>query len=232
MILARLMRAVPINNWALRGNPTIDGLPTGMGLRLFAQGALDAILDLGAYIGECSILGRYLQPQARVIAVEPDSETFQCLKTNALGLDIQCVQVAIGNGKPVSGVGRAGHVSMAYDEHDGTGDVPSMRLANFWDEHLVGIDSSRIWVKLDIEGAERHLLDDAESIKRLQGCAGGYWEFHGSKRAPDTTRYVNWLREHFTDTHKIIHHHPHRRGRIRHVEMRRLSTAQNSCGTA
>ena len=52
------------------------------GIKLFPLNSIKTILDLGANIGFYTVPFRYLQPNARIVAIEPDKENFAMLLKN------------------------------------------------------------------------------------------------------------------------------------------------------
>ena len=56
-----------------------------------------AILDIGAYIGEFSILARIKNPHVHIHLFEPNIVNLEQLKKNIIGLNIEASNLAISN---------------------------------------------------------------------------------------------------------------------------------------
>ena len=60
-------------------------------LRKFSPGSFDTIIDIGANIGMFSLYARFLQPLARIIAIEPHPAIFKILQDNTRRMDIETI---------------------------------------------------------------------------------------------------------------------------------------------
>lgn len=63
--------------------------------QLAASGKAPLIIDASADIGAGAVFFNYKFPQARVIAIEPDTSKFQLLAANTTGLPVERVQAAV-----------------------------------------------------------------------------------------------------------------------------------------
>ena len=148
------------------------------------------ILDLGSHIGASVLFWRERFPEARIVAVEPDPVTFRRLRRNVGGLPgVELRNLAVcqedglvrfypapqswisslsGEGKPVTVEGRSFRSLVAE-----IGEVDVL--------------------KVDIEGAERYILDDW-ALQRVGAIIG---EYHDSGDTKERERFFAGLRNHF-----------------------------------
>jgi len=113
------------------------------------------IIDLGANTGLSARWFFRHFPNARLIAVEPDSENVSVLRRNLLGYDSEILDACVG--------GHERSVSLMGDRADGykmndsrVGQVPVKTMDTVL--ALLGHDTVDL-LKIDIEGAEQELLD-------------------------------------------------------------------------
>ena len=139
---------------------------------LRAVGAPGTILDLGAHVGAATLFFRIRFPEARILSVEPDPETFAKLERNVGGLDgVELLPVAVGG---AAGTGRVVRADLSWATRvvpgaTGPDTVPVRTL-----EELIarlGGAPERTLVKVDVEGAEWDILSGYE-IRRLYGVIG------------------------------------------------------------
>lgn len=122
-------------------------------------------VDGGAHVGLWTRI--MAQRFARVVAVEPADDTFECLQANVWGAglaNVNCVQAALG--------AKAGLVSMAIDaQNKARGNTGARHVRAGGKIPVVTIDSLALeqvgFIKLDIEGSEPDALRGAkDTIKR------------------------------------------------------------------
>jgi FkbM family methyltransferase len=137
------------------------------------------ILDLGANIGLASAWFRAHYPAARIVAVEPDPDTFAKLERNLGGDEaITLVQAAVGREsgelelyRP-AGYSIASSVSGSHADGGSSTRVRACTIDELCAEHgLEGLDL----LKLDVEGAE---LDAIEGFGRLDSAGTIIGEVH------------------------------------------------------
>jgi len=135
--------------------------------RWIAEGATPLIVDAGANVGYSSLYFADLFPGARVVAVEPDPSTFDILQRHVASTPaIEAVHAALwsherGLQLQKSEVGSWGN---AVSEGSGT---PSRRL----DTLVAGVPNARpLIVKLDIEGAEREVVESCPDVFARTKC--------------------------------------------------------------
>lgn len=123
-----------------------------------AQGLRPLILDIGANIGASAVYFYHSFPNARVIAVEPDSENFELLSLNSRGIDCVPMKGAIASEKGFVRICDPGLGPWGFrTEVDDTGEVEAFTipelLFRFADKGFFPFI-----VKIDIEGAEAELF--------------------------------------------------------------------------
>lgn len=124
------------------------------------------IVDAGANIGMATLYFKRLFPRARVISIEPNPISLECLQKNAAALDgVEVVAAALSaDGRPLWLSGE--HAMATVDTQQGSGAVAveSRRL-----QSLVPAEETIDILKLDVEGAELEVLQDAgvDLLKRV-----------------------------------------------------------------
>jgi FkbM family methyltransferase len=126
------------------------------------EGKAPLIVDAGAHIGTSAVWFATRYPKASVIAIEPDPGNAALLRRNARGFNIDVVQAGLGATKGVGRIVDPGFGEWSYrvssDDAEGAVDIVTMPdvLRRKTDEQVVPFIC-----KLDIEGAESGLFDDA-----------------------------------------------------------------------
>lgn len=181
------------------------------GLRVLERNSIDVFVDLGANCGVFSMLARFLNPKARVIALEPYPDSLQMLRDNICYLDVETYQWAYGpDGQSSLMAESPAQVAITYQPCE-TGGVRSVSLATLVDE--LGIWDKRIFWKVDIEGEERHLLDPVETnILRLAECVSIECH-HRFPHHKTMFEYREWART-FSKTHRVAYNFSNRFGGI------------------
>jgi FkbM family methyltransferase len=156
----------------------------------------DVFYDIGANVGLVSVMARMLFPTVRIVAVEPFPETFFLLKANTAHLHIDCRQVALGDGEPL-GMWRSPGVdlcnqtrALATDDPADIVPIASVRLSE-----LVGKQDREGFyiIKIDVEGAEKFLLDDPNAGAVLRGACHWVMEYHEKLVGMSPTQFVQRL---------------------------------------
>lgn len=153
------------------------------------RSAFDTIIDAGANIGLTSVWLAERHPQARIWAVEPDAGNFELLLRNTAGYGrVRCVRGALWH--------RDESVALDTDRADwafqvnaagprSPQQVPAWRVSTFMDRN--GIERAAL-LKMDIEGAEHEVLDDAHNwIGRVDHIV---IELHETQRPGCTARFA------------------------------------------
>lgn len=177
------------------------------GMRLYPLGSIKTVLDIGANVGFCSIAFRYFQPNARVLALEPDVDSFALLQKNVKNLEIETYQVALGDGREVgltNGRNALGNSFLSSEESYSK--VKSYLLSDIIKNYNINTDG--LYVKIDCEGGEYSLFGHKESEEILKRTIGFFGEIHPRKIRRLIPSYTNkflvkWIREIFSETHDI-----------------------------
>ena len=123
------------------------------------KGPPRTIIDAGANIGMATLWFKRHYPEARVIALEPDTESFALLKRNTQGLkNVELVQAALTTTDGMVGFERDGLNPSAFHVRplkDGESGVPSISMRTLMQRF--GVDQVDL-LKLDIEGGEKELF--------------------------------------------------------------------------
>jgi FkbM family methyltransferase len=138
------------------------------------------ILDCGANVGMASIYFKWLYPNAKIKAFEPDPTTFGLLQRNlnANRLDVESYNCALwdedGELDFHVDAGDPGSLLMSVNASRSKATsikVPSRKLSDF-------IDGPVDFMKLDVEGAEHHVLNDLIKSGKLKQIRQMAVEYH------------------------------------------------------
>lgn len=134
------------------------------------------IIDCGSNIGISVLYYKKLFPQCTIHAFEPDDQNFLILKKNVEINNLQDVQLhasAVWHTDGFVSFEGGGSEASHIDESFQAGNrIPSVRLKTIL-EKIKEID----FLKIDIEGAEWHVLNDCAST--LHGVNNLFLEYHG-----------------------------------------------------
>lgn len=119
------------------------------------------IVDAGAHIGLSSLYFHRCFPAARLLAIEPDPENFQLLSENLGSLpNVSIIEGAVWDTAETVQISNPTADSWSYRMEAGTSGVRGYLLA----ELIAEVDTGGPGlVKLDIEGAERRVLESSKS---------------------------------------------------------------------
>lgn len=146
------------------------------------------IVDAGANIGLTSVWLAERHPDARIFAIEPDAGNFELLRRNTAAWGrITCARGALWNRDQPLVLDR-GHTDWAFQVKPAAAVAPEpvegWRLSTFLQRN--GIERVSL-LKLDIEGAEHEVLDDAGAwVGRVDSIVA---ELHESLRPGCTERF-------------------------------------------
>jgi FkbM family methyltransferase len=135
-------------------------------------GSVTSVVDLGAYTGISTLYFAMRYPRAGVLAVEPDTENFECMQRNVELVDIEnrvkviraCVADKRG-AKRFSFEGPNWGRQIVEEEEKGV-EVPCLTINDILEEN--GLERVDI-LKIDIEGAEKHIFNSIEKWNEFVG---------------------------------------------------------------
>jgi FkbM family methyltransferase len=173
-------------------------------------GGAALIVDVGAGIGDFTVLAASRFPQATVISCEPNPQTFPVLVRNVERNGLGNVDArAIAVGMPDSYILRTGRWS-AEASAAGTAGTPATVAARRLDE-LVGEHEADL-VKIDCEGAE---LDVLQSLGTQMGRVTRFSvEYHDHLVAEAGARVVRLLRDGGFQTSRVPDRYDRRIGYV------------------
>lgn len=192
-----------------------------MKLRQFQDIDLNFAIDIGANIGIVTSYVKTLFPTAKVIAMEPEVQTFECLKKNTYFMpDVHLENKAFGNGESCSIVKRGNRFIDRYTVEDKDGDTLSMTLKQVFNKYNLDMNS-KYFIKSDCEGAEVYFILDDFCREAIGNAEIFFMEAHfKSKNTPmfkiEWKVYDEWLRDNFSITHKIEYYKSSKHGGYGH----------------
>lgn len=134
------------------------------------------IIDGGGCIGMSVLYFKSVYPEARIISFEPDREIFNILQTNVMAnrfKNVELVQAGLA--------AEAGEVSFVSDGLDG-GKICDSRVGKATIRTVTlsdYLDSPVDFLKLNIEGQELPVLEEAAASGRLRNVRELVLEYHG-----------------------------------------------------
>ena len=123
------------------------------------------IIDAGANVGIATLFFHMRFPEARIVCIEPDPDNFELLRRNVASLPgVHVVNAALSDTSGTVGwqAGPAGYAGRI--EHSATRKVRALTLADLLRDH--GIEHVDI-LKVDVEGAENMVLQDAAVLQKV-----------------------------------------------------------------
>ena len=176
------------------------------GIRLFPKNSIKTILDLGANIGFCSVGFRFFQPNARIIAIEPDKNNYNMLVKNVENLEIETYNIALGNGKEFSK--QEGRFAVTHkftpetNAVEGAEKCQSLLLGDVIEKYKIELD--RLFIKIDTEGAECFIFNHLPSEEIIRKSIGTSMETHNRIcRTFTVEETIKWAKDRFSTTHNI-----------------------------
>jgi FkbM family methyltransferase len=168
-------------------------------------GHFDYIIDIGANVGMFSMLMRMLQPQAKVIAVEPAEEAYPYLDLIAEAFSIDVVKKALGNGSPLYFKKRTMMLNAMFVEEEGDDsyEVESITLPELFSQYNI-VHGKNCMIKIDCEGGEKYLFGDRETGNILRAAGQVSMEVHFISRGtqfdfwPTWEEIDEWVKDTFT----------------------------------
>jgi FkbM family methyltransferase len=188
--------------------PTLDEIWGNQIYKFHANSETPFIIDCGANIGLSVIYWKYLYPESRIIAFEPDPEIFKLLQHNVEVFNFDDIDLrpyavwssnTILNFQPDNSVG--GRLA-----DDGNNlklvEVNTFRLSNILDKNID-------MLKIDIEGAETEVLMDCKD--KLASVDKLFVEYHGYANETQTLHEIllilinSGFRYHIKEANPIKH---------------------------
>ncbi|MDJ1168124.1 FkbM family methyltransferase [Roseofilum sp. BLCC_M154] len=144
------------------------------GLRRFQN--LENIVDIGANIGIFSIHAATLFPQAKILAYEPCSETFDNLKKNVNPFNVQAYPYAVGQYTDKVNLSVQGDLTACYVAKNDNSSLSSSQVCDMLSfQEIVDYMNGKIQLlKLDCEGSEYEIIQ-SPSFNSVEYVVG---EFH------------------------------------------------------
>ena len=161
----------------------------------------ERFLDLGAYRGDTiQEFLHYVENYEKIIAVEPDKRTFKKLQTNCENLkNCICLNNAVWSE----------NCTLNFDDNKGRGGSAKsegVEISAISVDYLTEKYGSFTYLNIDVEGAEKEMLQGAENtLKQYKPklCMAVY------HRSEDIFDLVNRIREINPDYKIYLRHHPH-----------------------
>ena len=124
------------------------------------------VIDIGANVGYFSVLARMLLPYAKIIAVEPCTETVTVLKENTANLDIHVVHGALGTSGATVTCCHGRDSGSNYTVASGPGEnVDCFSLIELMNKSLG--NTSVTVIKSDCEGGEQSIIESEDETQAL-----------------------------------------------------------------
>ncbi|MBT4121277.1 MAG: FkbM family methyltransferase [Candidatus Magasanikbacteria bacterium] len=164
----------------------------------------DPILDIGAHIGMFSLYASILNPDAKIISLEPEPENFKLLKQNLKQnhcKNIFTKQVALSHTQDTNinlYISKDTHTHSTFSKTDSSIEVNTTTLEKLITQNRLG----RIGLlKMDIEGAEFEIIKNIkqDTWGKIQYLVIEYHESENNKRTDleNIIRSLSFSIEHF-----------------------------------
>lgn len=158
------------------------------------------VVDIGGNLGMTAIFARELFPDARIVSIEACSDTFNILRENASGFNVELHNFALGDGRRLylqqCPVHCGANQMIGVPTKDMVG-VASYSLPAIFS--MLKIEAPYV-IKVDIEGGEAFLYGHLESSKILSQSAHSAMEYHrgAANFVVSKCEFDKWI----LDTHK------------------------------
>jgi FkbM family methyltransferase len=169
---------------------------------------LDFIIDIGANIGISTTYIKGLFPKAKIIALEPEPYTFECLKKNTRFIrDIFIEQKAYGDGGKCNTNKRDNGFLGIYTTNNNDGTVESLTMEDIFIKYELS-DDSKYFIKSDCEGSEKYFINNVFCENVILKSQLFFCEIHfKSAKTPmfeiEWQTFDSWIRDNFSKTHNI-----------------------------
>ena len=175
-------------------------------LRKYSPCDIDYFLDIGACLGEVSVLFKSIDPFANVIAIEICKETYEMLCERVTSWGVRCYNIALGNCELLRfhrGRHKGMHRCYTKAESQWGPKIPeyyveSKTLPDLFEYFKI---KGKYIIKMDCEGGERFVLKDEKAIEIIKGAVQFNMELH---QGFDITyeQWAEWF-DLFKDTHTL-----------------------------
>jgi len=167
------------------------------------KGSAALLVDIGAQVGLVCIKARLRFPSLRIGAIEPYGESFRYLIDNTEGLGIECVNVGLGDGRPLEPTPVEERATLGCEfrvSNSGSG-IPTWTLDQIIN-HFKGPYESTMW-KIDCEGGELALYNEPVAKSVLEKSPMVAFELH-SMPLKSSEELESYFDEVFCDHNKHI----------------------------
>lgn len=145
------------------------------------------ILDIGAHTGMFSLYARSLNPEVRIVAVEPEKRNLVYLRDHVIKNDIKNIEIIEG---ALAGESEKRTLDISVDSHNHKLAILGQKSKN----NNVVVDALSLsdlrkkciindisLIKLDIEGGEHEVFEslEKEELERLHCIIMEYHDYHG-----------------------------------------------------
>ena len=172
----------------------------------------DYVFDLGAHIGAFSLVTRILNPNAKIIAVEPGTMQQKLLEQNLGLLNVKIVKKAIGDGNKVVYNEISKRLGTSYCLESDKGSIETINFSDLFLSSGCSFDK-KYFLKLDCEGCEKYIFfkdKNKELVKQiLKNSVQITFEVHFASRSSvdknwlEWQVYDDWIRNLMSETHEI-----------------------------
>lgn len=173
-----------------------------------ASSSAPFIIDCGANVGMSIIYFKYLYPDAKIIAFEPDEEIFNVLARNVKAFQLTNVTIerkALWKSETTLPFQPEGSVGSRIIKDSTGNSLPNVQTVRLRDLLIQKVD----FLKIDIEGAEYEVLDDCRND--LSNVEYLFVEYHGMVGEAQTLQDIlqilqdGGFRYHIKDAYPIQH---------------------------
>jgi len=156
-VIDQIFKQGDYNLGRLRRSPELSAFYN----KIAASSKSSLIVDAGANIGASSIYFSYSFPKAQVVAIEPEPNNFNLLRTNTNGIPVECIRGALAAKPGLVGVvdtgeGFWGYRTTGTDSMAAGQPVKCVTINELYESKSP--KCAPFIVKIDIEGAESDLF--------------------------------------------------------------------------
>jgi FkbM family methyltransferase len=221
-IRSMLPRSVRYGSARIILNPNDPVISGALAFRVYEKGEIAFVrkmlkpgmtmLDIGANVGLYSAIGSHaVGKDGRVLAFEPDPETFRYLEATIRaneGANIQAFQFAASRQQGVarlytSSTNRGDNRLYDNELRDGSVEVRTVRLDDFLPAvNVSGLD----FIKIDVQGFEGHALEGlGEIIRNSPGVVlmTEFWPYGLSQAGTDPLQFLEMLEGFGLQLHRL-----------------------------